>query len=191
LKEETIAPWLQGIKALADEGNSRVYNDYGDENDAEVRERKEKIGGVYTAQTSKRKLEGNPKDAIGASKAPLSMLPEVAILHGSLGMYEGSLKYGFRNYREYPVRASVYVDAILRHLLDYANGIDADDETTVKHLGSAIAGCAILLDSEAHGTLIDDRHKSKIAAAEFKKGIEIVARLQALHGTDTRLLEER
>jgi len=160
------------------------YGDPGDENDA-------KLGRVFTGEQDAKGFKGNPKDTIGASKTPLSQLPEVAILHGSLGMYEGSLKYGFRNYRKYPVKASVYVDAILRHILDYSDGIDADEKTTVKHLGSVIAGCAILLDAEAHGTLVDDRDKSRIAADEFEKAMSVVARLHELHGTDTRLLEDR
>ena len=41
--------------------------------------------------------------------------------------------------------------------LHYALRKDVDDESGVNHLGHAIAGLNILLDSFEHGTMIDDR----------------------------------
>ena len=56
----------------------------------------------------------NPKDAVGVTKAPLSVLPMQVVYEAALGMYEGALKYGAFNYRVAGVRASVYYDAIER-----------------------------------------------------------------------------
>lgn len=134
---------------------------------------------------------GNPKDKVGSSKVPMNMLPEAAIVHGSLAMLEGALKYGKKNYRHYPVKASVYLDAIERHKEKYASGEDADKTTRVKHLGSIIAGASILLDAELHGTLIDDRDYSDKVSGMIDQTAEIVQHLQSIYGTDTRLLEDR
>lgn len=99
----------------------------------------------------------NPKDKVGSRKVSISKLPAVAILQGALAMMDGSSRYESYNFREAPVRASIYVDAALRHLLDWFEGMEKDDKSNVHHLGHAIACCAILLDAQAHGKLVDDR----------------------------------
>jgi hypothetical protein len=99
----------------------------------------------------------NPKDLVGAKKVPLSLLPAVAVLHGSHAMVNGAKKYGAWNWRDKPVRASIYVDACLRHLLAWFDREEAAADSGVHHLGHAIACLAILLDAQEVGNLIDDR----------------------------------
>jgi hypothetical protein len=102
----------------------------------------------------------NPKDAIGRAKVSFSLVPPVARAVEAVVMALGAMKYGPFNWRSEPVNATVYLDAIQRHLDAYSDGQDLDEESGASHLGHIRACCAILLDAEATGNLNDDRHKS-------------------------------
>lgn len=115
--------------------------------------------------------KGNPKDAIGVSKAPLSTLSRRVMHEAGLAMLEGECKYWRHNYRAAPVRAMVYVDAADRHMSAWIEGqeIDPDtcaiDEATglpdlatgLSHVVKAIACLMIIRDAQLYGSLIDDR----------------------------------
>jgi Domain of unknown function (DUF5664) len=101
----------------------------------------------------------NPKDLIGAKKVPMGQVPPVAIAHEAAAMLDGTLKYGYRNYRDKKVRATVYIDAALRHLYAWLEGEEVASDSGVHHLGHARACLGILLDAQAHDTLLDDRVK--------------------------------
>lgn len=123
----------------------------------------------------------NPKDARGASKPPLWLVPPAAIVMAAWAYRGGADKYGAFNYRENDIKASVYISSVLRHVFAYALGEDVDADPSAKgalHLGEAIAGLGILCDATAHGNLVDDRAKSPKMAkllralfAEFEAGI--------------------
>lgn len=102
----------------------------------------------------------NPKDILGSDRANLSLVPSTAIALESTAFLEGALKYGRYNWRIAGVRSSVYFDACLRHLFKWWNGQDCDPSTRVKHLASARASLAIVIDAEACGKLTDDRPPS-------------------------------
>ncbi|MEW4530614.1 dATP/dGTP diphosphohydrolase domain-containing protein [Maioricimonas sp. JC845] len=99
----------------------------------------------------------NPKDRIGSTKPPLHLIPPAAEVMESLVMALGAAKYGELNWRRSPVRASVYVAAARRHLLQWFDGQDDDPESGVSHLAHARASLGILLDAIATGNAIDDR----------------------------------
>ena len=99
----------------------------------------------------------NPKDAIGSDKLPLHLWPETATATGCLGLLEGALKYGRSNWRETGVRASIYVDALRRHVAAWFEGEDDDPDSGMPHLGHALACLAIIIDAQAAGRLNDDR----------------------------------
>jgi len=99
----------------------------------------------------------NPKDAIGSTKLPMHLIPGTALAHLSLAFLEGALKYGKFNWRVAGVRASIYLDAMKRHIEKWENGDDCDPETLVNHLSSVMACCAIVLDASLCGKLTDDR----------------------------------
>lgn len=82
-------------------------------------------------------------------------------------MANGAAKYGSYNWRGKPVRATVYVAAGLRHLLEYLDGADVSDDTDppVHHLAHAKACCGILLDAMETGNLIDDRPSKGMASS--------------------------
>ena len=69
----------------------------------------------------------------------------------------GAKKYGINNWRIDEILASTYKGAMLRHLKAWAEGEDLDPDSGESHLYHIRACCAIVLDSEMHGTLIDDR----------------------------------
>jgi len=100
----------------------------------------------------------NPKDAVGSSKAPMSTVS--AAVTGELGvaMLEGALKYGRHNYRQAPIRASVYFDAVHRHLRSWWDeGQDVDPASGMHHVTKAIATLCVLRDSMITGQWDDDR----------------------------------
>lgn len=112
----------------------------------------------------------NPKDSLGTKKVPMSKVCPIAIAHESLAMLDGEIKYGARNWREKDVIASIYVDAILRHVMAWFEGQETAEDSGIHHLGHARAGLGILLDAQAHGNLKDDRIKGDFA--EVAKALE-------------------
>lgn len=104
----------------------------------------------------------NPKDLVGSRKAPLSTIPWRVLWRVGLAMLEGMVKYGRHNYRVAGVRASVYFDAVQRHLGQWWEGEDIDMETSAKlhHIDKAIAGLMVLRDGILQGNWVDDRPPS-------------------------------
>lgn len=101
--------------------------------------------------------ETNPKDAVGIKKVPMSCVSAPVVMEGALGMMEGALKYGRHNYREVGVRASVYYDALMRHMMAWWEGQDIDPDSGINHVGKAIATLFVLRDSMMRGNWVDDR----------------------------------
>lgn len=99
----------------------------------------------------------NPKDAVGISKVPFSTISAQVLGELGLAMLEGALKYGRHNYRVSGVRASVYYDAALRHLLAWWEGQDIDPDSGLPHVVKAIACLAVVRDSQIQGNWVDDR----------------------------------
>ena len=99
----------------------------------------------------------NPKKALGMKKPPMHLVPEAAIIEMAMAFADGAKKYGPFNWRIDPVDVTTYVAAARRHLALYFNGQRNTSDTDVANLGAVMACCAILLDAEASGTLIDDR----------------------------------
>jgi hypothetical protein len=102
----------------------------------------------------------NPKDKIGAKKVSTWVIPTAAIYHLATALMDGARKYGAYNWRDEPVQCSIYLDAMQRHKDLYAAGQDKAADSKVKHLAHVMGCCAILIDAELHGKLIDDRRKS-------------------------------
>jgi hypothetical protein len=83
-------------------------------------------------------------------------------------MQIGARKYGKFNYRETPIAASTYEDAIERHLQLWFDGEDTDYESDASHLAHVIACCALLMDAQATGKLHDDRQKTGIVRDQLE-----------------------
>lgn len=100
----------------------------------------------------------DPKGAAGALKAPLGLIPSIAMEHTSWVHLLGSKKYGPFNWRKTGVCATTYVNAILRHLNAWREGEDNDQESGITHLAHIACCCNILMDAQRCGTLQDDRN---------------------------------
>lgn len=98
----------------------------------------------------------NPKDSIGLRKPPLSTLPMPVLFEVAAAMLEGACKYRRHNYRVAGVRASVYFDAAMRHLMAWWEGQDIDPDSGIHHVTKAVAGLLVLRDAQMHGTLAND-----------------------------------
>jgi hypothetical protein len=111
-------------------------------------------------------MNENPKEAAGRRKCPMHLLPpeflrQTANVMG-YGAYEapradGQKGYGPWNWRKDPIKMSTYQAAIMRHWTEILDGNSLDDSHGQSHFASIAANCAIILDAEKCGTLIDDR----------------------------------
>lgn len=99
----------------------------------------------------------NPKDAVGIRKAPMSPIPCTVIAELGLAMLEGARKYGRHNYRVDGVRASVYYDALWRHMSKWWDGEDIDKDSGLNHVTKAIASLTVLRDAMINDNWTDDR----------------------------------
>lgn len=132
-------------------------------------------------EANKAVKDSNPKDMIGSSKLPLHLWPTTATATGCLALLDGMLKYGRSNWRVAGVRASVYIDAAMRHLFKYLEGEDNDPDSGIPHLGHALACIAILIDAKAAGKLNDDRLVEGGYANLISELTPHVTRLKELH----------
>lgn len=115
-------------------------------------------GEALPAPSSAPITTANPKDAVGSSKAPMSTVSAAVTAELGLAMLEGGLKYGRHNYREAPIRASVYFDALHRHMRSWWDeGEDLDPDSGLSHITKAIATLVVLRDSMITGQWDDDR----------------------------------
>jgi hypothetical protein len=124
----------------------------------------------------------NPKDIIGSNKLPLGLVPGTTKAYLALGHSEGHIKYGLVNWREAGVRASIYVDALDRHMEKWKNGEEEDPETGVPHLANAITCISIIIDAKECGKLIDDRPKPAPMQELIERFSKKLMRLKALFG---------
>lgn len=108
--------------------------------------------------------DANPKDALGIKKAPLRFVPWALRILAAPAMALGAHKYGPFNWRTKPVKLTVYLEAIDRHLAAFADGQDNDPESGASHLSHAAACLGIIADAQALGNLIDDRFEPGPAA---------------------------
>ena len=129
--------------------------------DADVDARKERL----TVKAFEECFSVNPKDALGAAKVPLSLVPPSAVIHCAEAFRNGAEKYGPYNWREKDVKASIYVDAALRHIYSWFDGEECAQDSGVHHLGHAMACLAILIDAyETKGLEVDIPSEKGVAA---------------------------
>lgn len=121
----------------------------------------------------------NPKDLLGTNKLPLHLWPSTATALGCIALLNGALKYGRTNWRVSGVRATVYLDAAMRHITAYLEGEEVDPDDGVPHLGAALASLAIVADAMFAGTLEDDR---PYPGGYVTAVVELTPHVRRLHG---------
>jgi hypothetical protein len=100
---------------------------------------------------------GNPKVGAASKKYSLRYMPLSANIEANRALENGAEKYGLCNWRDTNVKASVYIDAALRHIAQWQEGQENASDSTVHNLGHAMASLAIIIDAQAQEVLIDDR----------------------------------
>lgn len=128
----------------------------------------------------------NPKDLIGATKAPLGIMPWTGIVQMGPVFAVGAEKYGPLNWREYAVQRVTYLEAALRHILADLGGETVDPETGLLHIAHAAAGLCILLDALAVNSTKDNRplpgntaEMLKVIAKQAATAVELTQKLKA------------
>ena len=99
----------------------------------------------------------NPKDYVGVKKVPLHVVSSPVMMEVGLAMLEGDRKYGGHNYRVAGVRASVYYDALMRHMMAFWEGEDTDSESGLSHVTKALSTLFVLRDAMLNDMWTDDR----------------------------------
>lgn len=99
----------------------------------------------------------NPKRTAGSRKSPTSCVPWSVVMEIGLGMSEGRFRYKGFNWRETPIQASDYIDALNRHMAAWIEGEDIDRDSGLSHITKAITTLVVLRDAMMYGTMIDDR----------------------------------
>lgn len=115
---------------------------------------------TQTKEAAPAASNADPKSTYGMAKPSTFAIPPSAIILLGQAMTNGAEKYGLFNWRNTQVNASVYYDAIQRHLADWRDGYDYDADSNLDPLVHVMACCAILLDAGLIGTLHDDRGQS-------------------------------
>ena len=112
---------------------------------------------------------------VGVRKAPMSTVPANVLAEIGVAMLEGSVKYGRHNYRAAGVRASVYYDAVMRHLMAWWEGEDIDTDSNMNHITKALSCLVVLRDAQMQQMYTDDRPpKSKVFYEELHQKSAII-----------------
>lgn len=102
-------------------------------------------------------MNHDPKSEEGQKKPQLHLIPGAANDAMARALEQGAKRYGTRNWVQGQVSVCTYISAMKRHIDAYMDGEDLDPDSGVHHLGHVMANCAIVLDAERHGTLVDNR----------------------------------
>jgi len=103
--------------------------------------------------------DANLKTIAAIGKPTFHAVPVIGYVALGQAMQNGEDKYERFNWRTAGSTSSVFFDAMLRHLLDWYCGEDHAADSKIHHLAHLMAGSTILLDSELHGKLNDDRDR--------------------------------
>jgi hypothetical protein len=106
--------------------------------------------------------DNNPKTAFGMQKPGMECVPFAPLFEIGEAMRFGANKYGAFNWRDANITASVYYNAMMRHLAAWFHEHeDNAPDSGVHHLAHIAANFVILRDAEKHGVLNDDRPKAR------------------------------
>lgn len=112
----------------------------------------------------------DPKQQCGEKKVGFDNIAPTTLLLVAQAMQSGADKYGPLNWLQLPdgsLKASTYLNAVLRHFILYKAGQDRTSDTDVHNIDAIIAGLTILRDAELQNKLHDDR--VKLSPEQIKK----------------------
>lgn len=99
----------------------------------------------------------NPKDLIGMTKPPLSLVPPCFEIYVAMAMKNGAQKYGPYNWRKEKILSMEYLNAAKRHIAAFIDGETNAKDSGQHHLAHAAACMAILLDAFLNDCIKDNR----------------------------------
>lgn len=108
-------------------------------------------------KTSSEKQLGLKYDS---EKPALAYIPKTALYEEGKAFVYGARKYEAWNYRN-GIAVTRTLSAALRHVYQFLDGEDVDDESGATHLGSARANLAMAIDTLTNHPGLDDRFKGK------------------------------
>ena len=116
------------------------------------------------------KLEdSNVKTLAAAGKPRIAAVPPIAIMAMGAAMQNGADKYGLFNWRGTAVTATVFYNAMMRHLEQWYSGEQHASDSNIHHLAHLMAGAAIILDAEMNNVFVDDRPKGVALGDDYAK----------------------
>lgn len=95
-----------------------------------------------------------------SSKPDLSLIPMDSLWEMGKAFTYGANKYGRHNFRE-GIEMSRLLAASMRHITQFNEGEDIDEETQCLHLGNAMAGLAMAIFMYKNKPEMDNRWKKK------------------------------
>jgi len=98
------------------------------------------------------------KDDTGKPK--ISLIPKVALWGMAQAFTYGANKYGKWNYKN-GMEYTRLADAAYRHLSQFMDGQNIDEESGNNHLFHALASIAMLADMQENHPEMDDRYKKE------------------------------
>lgn len=101
------------------------------------------------------KRKGNKNDQ---GKPALSLIPKDALYELGIALGYGAKKYGLHNFRN-GIEYTALAGAAMRHLAQFMDGEDTDQESGNNHLGHALASLAMLAYMYHKRPEMDDRYK--------------------------------
>jgi hypothetical protein len=111
----------------------------------------------------------NAKEVLGEMKVPIGLYPNVARIETCLVFQQSARQYGAYNWRNQPVRISIYLDAIDRHTIALRAGEDIDESSGRPHAAHINACTAIIMEAKELGILVDDRFEKDMSAHLLKE----------------------
>ena len=125
----------------------------------------------------------NPKYSQGIRKYPISPVPAPVLGEIGVAMLEGSLKYGYYNFRKTDISATTYYDAVNRHMSAWWEGEDIDPDSGLSHVVKAAASLILLRDAMINYRLEDDR-PPPTTAGWIEHLNKLTRQLHEKHGDD-------
>jgi len=131
---------------------------------------------ITVTQLDNRTGDANPKKAMGDTKLRMDLLPPAALIEMAKALQygalyakkkDGSRGYGEWNWRETNIDYKTYLAGLVRHIERCIEREDFDPDSRAHVLGHVMAGCAIVLDAQACGTLVDNRPQKSAPIAKL------------------------
>jgi hypothetical protein len=134
---------------------------------AEMVETLEEMDKEISQRHNPKYVQAQKEGKVDYSTLPLHVLEDLARV-----MQTGAEKYGRFNWRRDSIEARTYIAAIMRHTIAWAEGQSFDHDSGIHPLAHVMACCALVMDAQRLGKLIDNRLTSESLTPPALRGEE-------------------